>query len=102
MKTYTRFSLSILLLLSSVTISSQAVAGLFDRPDFFEKGYEEFEEEIERFERGNEIPTVPLDIEGENLSWSIIVSDSAKFTALSAQFGKKSYLVTMISTDIKN
>ena len=82
MKTNTRFSLYILLLLSSVTISSQAVAGLFDRPDFFEKGYEEFEEEIERFERGNEIPTVPLDIEGNNLSWSRIISDSAKFTAL--------------------
>ena len=65
-----------------VGISPKVSAGLFDRPDFFEKGYEEFEEEIERFERGNEIPTVPLDIEGENLSWSRIISDSAKFTAL--------------------
>lgn len=82
MKTHTRFSLSILLLLSSVTIFSPAIAGLFDRPDFFEKGYDEFEEEIRLFERGEEIPPVPLDIEGQTLPWSRIISDSAKFTAL--------------------
>ncbi|MEM8832553.1 MAG: hypothetical protein AAGE96_24920 [Cyanobacteria bacterium P01_G01_bin.19] len=82
MKTHTRFSLSILLLLSSVTIPSPAIAGLFDRPDFFEKGYDEFEEEIRLFERGEEIPPVPLNIEGQTLPWSRIISDSAKFTAL--------------------
>ncbi len=83
MKIYTRFSLSILLILSSlVAISPQAIAGLFDRPDFFEKGYEEFEDEIRRFERGEKIPAVPLDIEGQNLPWSRIISDSSKFTAL--------------------
>lgn len=83
MKIYTRFSLSILLLLSSsVIISPQAVAGLFDRPDFFEKGYDEFEDEIRRFERGEESLTVPLDVEGQTLPWSRIISDSSKFTAL--------------------
>ena len=83
MKINTRLSLSILLTLSClVGMSPKVSAGLFDRPDFFEKGYEEFEEEIRSFERGNEIPTVPLDIEGENLPWSRIISDSAKFTAL--------------------
>ena len=83
MKIYTRLSLSILLFLSSfLAISPQAVAGLFDRPDFFKKGYDEFEDEINRFERGEEIPTVPLNIEGENLPWSRIISDSSKFTAL--------------------
>ena len=81
MKTYTRFSLPILLLLSSVTISSPAVAGLFDRPDFFRKGYEEFKDEIRSFEQG-ESPTVPLNVEGQTSPWSRFISDSAKFTAL--------------------
>ena len=81
MKIHTHLSLSILLLLSSA-ISSQAVAGLFDRPDFFEKGYDEFEDEIRSFERGEESLTVPLDIEGQTLPWSRFISDSSKFTAL--------------------
>ena len=63
-------------------MSSKAVAGLFDRPDFFEKGYEEFEEEIQRLERGNSVPTVPINVEGQAMSWSRIISNSAKFTAL--------------------
>ncbi len=83
MKIYTHFSLSIILTISSIVATSpRAIAGLFDRPDFFEQGYEQFEDEIRRFERGEEIPRVPLDIEGQNLPWSRIISDSSKFTAL--------------------
>ncbi len=83
MKIYTRLSLSILMTLSLlVAISPKAIAGLFERPDFFKKGYDEFVDEIQRFERGEEIPTVPLDIEEETLPWSRIISDSSKFTAL--------------------
>lgn len=83
MKIYTRLSLFILLTLSLLTvISSKAAAGLFDRPDFFEKGYDEFEDEIRQFEQAEESPTVPLNVEGQTLPWSRIVSDSSKFTAL--------------------
>ena len=83
MKIYNPSILSLVLTLSCLTaISPKAIAGLFDRPDFFEKGYDEFEEEINRFERGEEIPVVPLDIDEENLPWSRIISDSSKFTAL--------------------
>ena len=34
-----------------VAIASPVSAGLFDRPDFFEQGDEEFEAEIRQFER---------------------------------------------------
>lgn len=83
MKTPTRSSLSIVLILSGMfIISAKAKAELFDRPDFFEKGYDEFEAEIRSFERGEETPIVPLDIEGEALLWLRIINDSSKFTAL--------------------
>ena len=83
MKIYTRSILFLLLILSlSVAISPKTIAGLFNRPGFFEKGYDEFEDEIRQFERGEETSTVPLDIERQNVPWSRIISDSSKFTAL--------------------
>ena len=83
MKINTRLSLSILLTITClIGISPKVSAGLFDRPDFFEKGYDEFEDEIRSFERGEESPTVPLSVEGQTSPWSRFISDSAKFTAL--------------------
>ena len=71
------FKTALFLLLFNLNIDS-VKAGLFDRPDFFEKGYEQFEEEIRRFERGESVLNPSLNT--ENLPWSRIISEKSGFT----------------------
>ncbi len=59
-----------------------AIAGPFDRPDFFERGRREFEQEIRRFEQGNTVTSPSLSIDEAALPWSRVVIDSAGFTAM--------------------
>ena len=74
-------SLPIFLSCSSLTTSS-AIAGLFDRPDFFEKGYEQFEAEIRRFERGETVLDSPLEVGDIALPWSRVLMTEVGFTAM--------------------
>ena len=55
-----------------------ASAGLFGRPDFFEKGYEQFEAEIQRFQQEENVtkPIMNLD----ETSWSRVIIEEAGFT----------------------
>ena len=55
-----------------------AIAGLFGRPDFFEKGYEQFEAEIRRFQQEENVtkPIMNLD----ETSWSRVIIEEAGFT----------------------
>lgn len=46
-----RLSLSTIFTCTIISFATPALALLFDRPDFFEQGDEQFEQEIERFER---------------------------------------------------
>ena len=65
-----------------------ALAGLFDRPDFFERGDKEFEREIRQFERGQAVPdsSITIDEANENgLSWSRLVVRSGGFTIVIPQ-----------------
>ena len=70
-----------LLTLSCLAITS-AIAGPFDRPDFFERGRREFEQEIRRFEQGNTETTTSLTVDEAALPWSRVVINSAGFTAM--------------------
>ena len=81
MKIYSWFNISIVLTLSCLT-TNPVIAGLFDRPDFFEKGRQQFEEEIRRFERGESVPNSSLKVDEAALPWSRVVIDKAGFTAL--------------------
>ena len=81
MKIHSLLSIQILLTLSC-TITTPVIAGLFDRPDFFEEGQEQFEEEIRRFEQEQSVPGSPLKIDDTALSWSPVVIKAAGFTAM--------------------
>ncbi|WP_019504130.1 hypothetical protein [Pleurocapsa sp. PCC 7319] len=81
MKKYTRLSLPILLAISGI-FSPPAIAGLFDRPDFFEKGQEQFEEEIHRFEKRETVAEPSIEIEETALSWSRVMMPEVGFTVL--------------------
>jgi hypothetical protein len=63
-------------------ITTPVTAGLFDRPDFFEKGNAQFEEEIRRFEEEQSVPDSSLKIDRTTLSWSRVVIEAAGFTAM--------------------
>lgn len=66
-----------------MAIASPVSAGLFDRPDFFERGDEEFEREIRRFERGQSVPDSSLTIDEElenGLLWSRLLVRDGGFT----------------------
>lgn len=81
MKILSFFSFSIPLTLFCV-VAAPAMGGLFDRPDFFEKGRDQFEEEIRRFESEQTVPEPNLTIEDTALSWSRVVIEEAGFTAM--------------------
>ncbi len=81
MKIYSGLSISIILAISCIT-TAPVLAGLFDRPDFFEKGHQQFEEEIRRFERGGSSPNSPLNIDELALPWSRVVIEEGGFTIL--------------------
>ena len=81
MKIYSGLSISIALAISCLT-TAPVLAGLFDRPDFFEKGYDQFEEEIRRFERGESVPDSSLNVDEAALPWSRVVIEEGGFTIL--------------------
>ena len=81
MKIYSWFSIPLVLTLSCCA-SSSVIAGLFDRPDFFEKGHEQFEEEIRRFERGATVPDSSLEVDTTALPWSRVMMGEVGFTAM--------------------
>ena len=81
MKIYFWLSIPIFLTLSCIT-TAPVKAGLFDRPDFFEKGHRQFEEEIRRFEQEDNVPSPSLNVDEIALPWSRIVIEKAGFTAL--------------------
>ena len=71
----------IITLLSIVmAIAPPVSAGLFDRPDFFEQGDEEFEREIRQFERGQAVPDASVTVDETDLSWSRLVVRNGGFT----------------------
>ena len=90
MKIYSWLKIPIFLTISYVVTNSAispearrfAIAGPFDRPDFFERGRREFEQEIRRFEQGNTVTSPSLSIDEAALPWSRVVIDSAGFTAM--------------------
>ena len=83
MNIYSRFSLNIVLVISSILACSEiAISGPFGRPDFFEKGRDQFEEEIRRFEQGETVPDSSLKIDDTALPWSRIVIQEVGFTAM--------------------
>ena len=83
MNIYSRFSLNIVLAISSILACSEiAISGLFDRPDFFEQGHKQFEEEIRRFEQGETVPDSSLEIDETALPWSRILIREVGFTAM--------------------
>ena len=81
MKIFSFFSIPILLTLSCI-VKTPAIAGLFDRPDFFEQGREQFDEEIRKFESEQSVPNSPLKIDNTALSWSRVMIKAAGFTAM--------------------
>ena len=73
----------IILPLIMMAIAPSVSAGLFDRPDFFERGDEEFEREIRQFEEGQAVPDSSLTIDEANrngLLWSRLVVRGGGFT----------------------
>ncbi len=81
MKIYSWLSIPIVFTLSGLIITP-AKAGLFDRPDFFEKGREQFEQEIRRLERGKTFPNSSLQVDEAALPWSRVVMKEVGFTAM--------------------
>ncbi len=81
MKIYPWVSLPIVLILSCI-LNNSAIGGLFNRPDFFEKGHEQFEEEIRRFEREETVPNSSLEVDETALPWSRIIMGNVGFTAM--------------------
>lgn len=63
-------------------INTPVRAGLFDRPDFFEQGRDQFEEEIRKFEQEQSVPDSNLKIDDTALPWSRVVIEAAGFTAM--------------------
>ncbi len=64
------------------TVGAIASAETFERPDFFERGRREFEQEIRRFEQGDTVTTPSLTVDEAALPWSRVVVNSAGFTAI--------------------
>ncbi len=73
--------LNISIALTLIT-TAPAIAGLFDRPDFFEQGQEQFEEEIRRLEQGQSIPDSSVTIDETAIPWSRVVIKEGGFTIM--------------------
>ena len=82
MKIYFWLNIPIFLTLSCLATNS-AIASPFGRPDFFERGRREFDQEIRRFEQDNTVPSPTLTTDTtskEPLSWSRVVVNQGGFT----------------------
>ncbi len=74
--------LSIPLLTLSCVATTSVMANPFGRPDFFERGRRDFEQEIRRFEQGGTVTTPSITVDEAALPWSRVVIDEAGFTAM--------------------
>lgn len=86
MKIYSWLNIPIFLTISCLATTS-AIADPFGRPDFFERGRREFEQEIRRFEQGNTVTTPSLTTPSQTtnpskttLTWSRFVVNQGGFT----------------------
>ena len=84
MKIYSWPSIPIFLTLSFISTTS-VIANPFGRPDFFERGRRDFEQEIRRFEQGNTVTTPSLTTpspttDKTTLTWSRVVVNQGGFT----------------------
>lgn len=73
-----KLSLSAIIAGTIISYTTSSQAGLFDRPDFFERGDEQFEQEVERFEQPTPEPS--LSIEGKEQTWQHLVSREGGFS----------------------
>ncbi len=86
MKIYSWLNIPIFLTISCLA-TTFVLAGPFGRPDFFERGRREFEQEIRRFEQGNTVTTPSLTTPSQTtnpskttLTWSRFVVNQGGFT----------------------
>lgn len=82
MKRYFLLNIPIGLPLLFFITTAPAIAGLFDRPDFFERGHEQFEAEIRRLQRGETVPNPSINIDEMALPWSRVLMKDIGFTVL--------------------
>ncbi|MDC0835771.1 hypothetical protein POG22_22660 [Geitlerinema sp. CS-897] len=69
---------SVFALLTTLGLTTPTLAQL-NRPNFFERGYDQFEEEIRQMDRQQSNPS-PLTVSGENLSWQRVVLREGGFS----------------------
>ena len=86
MKIYSWLNIPIFLTISCLA-TTFVLAGPFGRPDFFERGRREFEQEIRRLEQSNTVTTPSLTIPSQTtdtdkatLTWSRFVVNQGGFT----------------------
>ena len=64
-------------------LSPQSVlAGLFERPDFFEQGRKQFEQEIRRLQSEQSVPESPLKVDLNSVSWMRFIFRKEGFTTM--------------------
>jgi hypothetical protein len=67
----------------AILLSSQSVlASLFDRPDFFEQGRKQFEQEIRRLQSGQSVSESPLKVNIDSVSWMRFIFRKEGFTTI--------------------
>ncbi|PPT09190.1 hypothetical protein CKA32_001999 [Geitlerinema sp. FC II] len=71
-------TVSLVALCATFGLASPVLAQL-NRPNFFERGYDQFEEEIRQMDRQQSNPS-PLTVSGENLSWQRVVLREGGFS----------------------
>ena len=81
MKIHSGLSIPICLTLSCL-LTTSVTANPFGRPDFFERGRRDFEQEIRRFEQEGAVTTPSITVDESALPWSRVVMDHAGFTAM--------------------
>lgn len=81
MKIYSWLNI-LIILTSSLITTAPGIAGLFDRPDFFEQGQDQFEEEIRKLEQGQSTTNSSLTVDETGIPWSRIVIKEGGFTVM--------------------
>jgi hypothetical protein len=81
MKIYSWFNI-LIVLTSSLMTTAPGIAGLFDRPDFFEQGQDQFEEEIRRLEHEQSTTNSSLTVDETAIPWSRVVIKEGGFTVM--------------------
>ncbi len=78
-------------------VSPPVLAGLFDRPDFFEQGRDQFEQEIRRFQNQQSVPDSPLNVDLNSVAWSRVILRKEGFTVMMPQ-GAITQEIEMVKT----